>query len=208
MENFLYIILMMSIGYLFRRVDIFEREFANALNRFVIFISLPALIFLQISRLHFSFDILIPVIVSWSVMIVSALIVLGISRVMAFSKEVTGMLMLVAVLTNSSFLGLPIIQAYYGAEALPYIMVYDQLGVFLALATYGTFVSAYYSATAKVTPPMIIYKIVTFPPFIALIAALVLNGGHTSCIDRLGAYFAFGYGYPVSTDSRWFATGI
>jgi malate permease and related proteins len=175
-ENFLYIVLMMFIGYFFKRVHIFERDVATSLNQFVIFISLPALILLQVSQLTFSFDILIPVIVSWSVMVFSALIVLGISRVMEFSKEITGMLMLVAVLTNSSFLGLPIIQAYYGAKALPYIMVYDQLGVFLALATYGTFVSAFYSATTKVTTSIIAYKIIIFPPFIALIIALFLNG--------------------------------
>ncbi|WP_304543150.1 AEC family transporter [Sulfurimonas microaerophilic] len=176
MENFVFIVLMMFIGYFFKKLQIFERDIATSLNQFVIFISLPALILVQISQLTFSFDILIPVIVSWSVMTASALIVLGVAKFMDFSKEITGMLMLVAVLTNSSFLGLPIIQAYYGEEALPYIMVYDQLGVFLALATYGTFVSAFYSATTKITPSMVVYKIVTFPPFIALIIALFLNG--------------------------------
>ena len=176
MENFFYIVFMMFIGYFLKRTNLFEDHIAVSLNKFVIFISLPAIILLQIPKLHFSFDILIPVITSWSVIGISALIVLFISRLMLFSKEITGMLMLVAVLTNSSFLGLPIIQAYYGSKALPYIMVYDQLGVFLALATYGTFVSAFYSATTKITPSIIAYKIVTFPPFIALIMALFLNG--------------------------------
>lgn len=170
------IFLAMFIGYFFKRTQIFEEEVAIGLNKFVLYISLPALILLQISQLRFTFEIFIPVIVSWGVMITSALIVLGFAKIMAFSKEITGMLMLVAVLTNSSFLGLPIIQSYYGVEAIPYIMIYDQLGVFLALATYGTFVTAYYSATSKVTPSIIAYKIVTFPPLIALVVALLLNG--------------------------------
>ncbi|MDH4943659.1 AEC family transporter [Sulfurimonas sp. C5] len=176
MENFLLIFLAMFIGYFFKITKIFEEEMAAGLNKFVLYISLPALILLQISKLTFSFEVLIPVIISWSVMIASALIVLGFAKIMEFSKEITGMLMLVAVLTNSSFLGLPIIQSYYGIEATPYIMIYDQLGVFLALATYGTFITAYYSATSKVTPSIIVYKIVTFPPLIALIIALFLNG--------------------------------
>lgn len=166
----------MSIGYFFKKFHIFGPEAAVSLNQFVIFISLPALVLLQIPKLTFTFDILIPVIVSWSVMIFSALIVLLISKLMEFSREITGMLMLVAVLTNSSFLGLPIIEAYYGEEAFAYIMVYDQLGVFVALATYGTFVTAFYSATSKITPSMIVYKVVTFPPLIALVAALFLIG--------------------------------
>ncbi len=176
MENFLLIFLAMFIGYVFKRTQIFEEEVAVGLNKFVLYISLPALILVQISQLRFSFEILIPVIISWSVMIASATIVLVFAKIMAFSKEVTGMLMLVAVLTNSSFLGLPIIQSYYGVEATPYIMIYDQLGVFLALATYGTFVTAYYSASSKMTASIIVYKIVTFPPLIALLIALFVNG--------------------------------
>jgi hypothetical protein len=134
------------------------------------------MIFLQIPKLVLSFDIMIPVIISWLVIIISATLVFSISKFLHFSKEVTGALMLVAVLTNSSFLGIPIIEAYYGATALPYIMVYDQLGTFLALATYGTFIAAYYSAKTQVTISMISYKIITFPPFIALIISLFCIG--------------------------------
>jgi predicted permease len=134
------------------------------------------MILLQIPKLTLSFDILIPVIISWCIIIFSAIIIFFLSKLLNFSKEVTGALMLVAVLTNSSFFGIPIIQAFYGVEALPYIMVYDQLGTFLALATYGTFIAAYYSATSKISFSMIAYKVGTFPPFIALCIALLLIG--------------------------------
>ena len=59
-------------------------------------------------------DIMIPVIIAWIVMILTAILTLFISKLFHFSKEVTGALMLVAVLTNSSFLGIPIINAYLG----------------------------------------------------------------------------------------------
>ena len=176
MENFFLIGALIFVGYVFRRLNIFDTNMALGLNKFVIYISLPPLIILQISKLTFSMELLIPVVISWSVMIVSALIVLGISKFMHFSKEIVGMLMLVAVLTNSSFLGLPIIHSYYGEKAIPYIMVYDQLGTFLFLAIYGTIITAFYSAKTKVTASIIVYKVVTFPPFIALLIALLLNG--------------------------------
>ena len=176
MENFFLIGALIFVGYVFRRLNIFDTNIALGLNKFVIYISLPPLIILQISKLTFSMELLIPVVISWSVMIVSALIVLGISKFMHFSKEIVGMLMLVAVLTNSSFLGLPIIHSYYGEKAIPYIMVYDQLGTFLFLAIYGTIITAFYSAKTKVTASIIVYKVVTFPPFIALLIALLLNG--------------------------------
>lgn len=80
------------------------------------------------------------------------------------------------VLGNSSFLGIPMVTNYLGDESLPYILIYDQVGTFLALATYGTVIAAYYSHNTKVNAQIIIFKVITFPPFVALIGALFLKG--------------------------------
>ena len=176
MENFILIVLAISIGYVFNRLRIFPVEAATILNKFVIFISLPAMILLQIPKLTLSMDILIPVIIAWIVMTLTAILTLFISSKYRFSKEVTGALMLVAVLTNSSFLGIPIINAYLGDEALPFILVYDQIGTFLALATYGIFVAAYYSNKSEINMQIMAVKILTFPPFVSLILALFFIG--------------------------------
>ncbi|MEN8727934.1 MAG: AEC family transporter [Sulfurovum sp.] len=176
MENFILIVVAIVIGYGLNRFRIFPEDAAAILNKFVIFISLPAMILLQIPKLTFSMDIMIPVIIAWVVMILTAILTLFISKLFHFSKEVTGALMLVAVLTNSSFLGIPIINAYLGDESLPFILVYDQLGTFLALATYGIFVAAYYSNTSEINVQIMVVKILTFPPFISLILALFFIG--------------------------------
>lgn len=176
MENFILIVLAIAIGYGLKRLNIFSEDAAAVLNKFVIFISLPAMILLQIPKLTFSMDVMIPVIIAWIVIILTAILTLIIAKILHFSKEVTGALMLVAVLTNSSFLGIPIINAYLGDEALPFILVYDQLGTFLALATYGIFVAAYYSNKSEINIRIMVVKILTFPPFISLIIALFLIG--------------------------------
>ena len=176
MENFILIVLAIAMGYLFNRLRLFPEEAAAVLNKFVIFISLPAMILLQIPKLTLSMDILIPVVIAWTVMTLTAILTLFISNKFHFSKEVTGALMLVAVLTNSSFLGIPIINAYLGDKALPFILVYDQIGTFLALATYGTFVAAYYSNKSEINMQTMAVKILTFPPFVSLIIALFFIG--------------------------------
>ncbi|MCV6606928.1 MAG: AEC family transporter, partial [Campylobacterales bacterium] len=127
-------------------------------------------------KLSLSMEMIIPVVVFWVVMIVTALTILQLSKIFGFSKEVTGALLLVGVLPNSSFLGIPIVDAYYGQEALGYVIVYDQLGSFLALATYGTFIASLYSQKVEIDRKVIIKKILTFPPFIALIVALFFIG--------------------------------
>lgn len=176
MENFILILLAIGIGYGLNRLRIFPEDAAAILNKFVIFISLPAMILLEIPKLTFSMDIMIPVIIAWIVMTLTAILTLFVSKVLHFSKEVTGALMLVAVLTNSSFLGIPIINAYLGDEALPFILVYDQIGTFLALATYGIFVAAYYSNKSEINVQIMAVKILTFPPFVSLIIALFFIG--------------------------------
>ena len=176
MENFILIVVAIAIGYGLKRLHIFSEDDAAILNKFVIFISLPAMILLQIPKLTFSMEVMIPVIIAWVVMALTAMITLFISHMFHFSKEITGALMLVAVLTNSSFLGIPIINAYLGDEALPFVLVYDQLGTFLALATYGIFVAAYYSNKSEINVQIMMAKILTFPPFISLVVALFFIG--------------------------------
>ncbi|QKF77734.1 AEC family transporter [Arcobacter defluvii] len=176
MENFILIILAMSIGYIINRLNIFSKDAPMILNQFLIYISLPAMILLQIPKLDISIEAIIPIIISWTVMTLSAVIILFLSKIFNFSKEVTGCLMLVAVLGNTSFIGIPIITSYMGESSIPYILVYDQLGNFIALAIYGTFIASFYSSNSKVTFRLITFKVLTFPPFIALMVGLLLIG--------------------------------
>jgi len=176
MENFSLIAIAIIIGYSLQKLKIFPKETPNILNMFIIYISLPATILLQIPNLEFSFDILVPAVIAWIVMLLSALLVIGFSKILNWSKEITGSLLLVAILTNSSIIAIPIINAYIGEEALPFVLIYDQLGSFLALTIYGAFVTAYYSSNSNLSFKLIVVKIITFPSFLALLLALLLLG--------------------------------
>ncbi len=176
MENFFLIGFAIVIGYTLQKLKIFPSETPNILNKFIIYISLPAIILLQVPKLQFSFDILIPAIIAWIVMGLSALLVIFCSKILHWSKDVTGGLLLVAILTNSSIMGIPIINAYLGEVALPYVLIYDQLGTFIALAVYGAFITAYYSSNSNLSFKLIVQKIITFPSFLALLFALLFLG--------------------------------
>lgn len=176
MENFALIFVAIFIGYIINKRDIFPKDTPIILNQFILYISLPAMALLQIPKLSFSFEVLIPIIIAWIVMGVSAIVIFYISKILKFSKNVTGALMLVGVLGNTTFVGIPVIQAYFGNSALPYILMYDQLGSFIMLSTYGTFISVYYSSTENVNIKAIAFKILTFPPFLSLLIALFFIG--------------------------------
>ena len=176
MENFILIFITLFIGYLANLKGIFPQNTPIILNQFILYISLPAMALLQIPRLSLSFEVLIPVAIAWLVMTVSAIIIFYLSRLFKFSREVTGSIMLVGVLSNTSFVGIPIIQAYYGDSALSYVLMYDQLGSFILLSTYGTFISVYYSNETDVDIKAIAIKILTFPTFGALLISLFFMG--------------------------------
>ena len=176
MENFILTIAFLLIGMGLRRLPSFPKETAQVLNLFVIHVSLPALILLKVPQLTFSREILAPVIMPWAMLAVSAAIILFIAKLRNWGREIIGALLLLVPLGNTSFLGIPMVRAFFDEAGIPYAVLYDQLGSFLALATYGTIVLALYGSGERPRLALIAKKVITFPPFLALLLALAGRG--------------------------------
>lgn len=176
MENFILTISFLLIGLLLQRLPQLPKDAAQTLNLFVIYVSLPALVLLKVPQLEFSRQLLVPALLPWGMLAVSALAVLLLARALAWSREITGALLLLVPLGNTSFLGIPMVNAFFGEAGIPFALIYDQFGSFLALATYGSLVVAIYGSQGeKPTLQTVGKKIVTFPPFLALLLALALS---------------------------------
>jgi malate permease and related proteins len=177
MENFFLILTYLSIGVVLRRLPTMPQNSGIALNMYVLYVALPALILKNVPLLQFSAELLIPALTPWLLLLAVVATVLLLSRLLHWSRDVTGALLIVLPLGNTSFLGFPMTEALFGSAAMPYAVVYDQVGSFIALTTYVTIVAALYSPTAnKPTVKSIAVKIVTFPSFIALLLGLLLHG--------------------------------
>ncbi len=154
-----------------------------ALNAFAIYVALPALVLRQVAALRPSGDALLPLVVPWVVLGVSAGIVVVLARAAGWSRAVTGALLLVVPLGNTAFIGLPLVGALLGREALPFAILYDQIGSFLALTLYGSWIATRYSnvpeergdAEAPMRRPHALVAMATFPPLIALVLGLLLG---------------------------------
>ena len=81
--------------------------------------------------------------------------------------------MLVGGLGNTSFFGVPMVEAFYGKEGIATAIIVDQLGSFFVLSVLGITVAGVYSS-GRPTVAEIIRRIAVFPPFIALVIALLL----------------------------------
>jgi predicted permease len=111
-------------------------------------------------------------------------------RIFKLDRQSIGALILVAGLGNTSFVGLPMIEAYFGKEFLGIGIIADQLGSFMVLSTLGILVATIYSS-GSVTPRVMARKILLFPPFQALILAFLLRAVNfplwtTTILEKLG----------------------
>ena len=174
MSNIAVVIICLLVGLFFQRSKHLPENAAASLNGYVIYVALPALILAEIPKLSLNHEALIPVIVAWSVMCFSAVITFFTARWLKWSREITGALMLLVPLGNTGFVGIPLIEAHVGAKGIPFAILYDQLGTFIALNTFGVALAAYYAGSAT-SVARVARNILVFPSFIALILAFLLR---------------------------------
>jgi predicted permease len=172
------------IGFAARRVIPEPAPVVKWINYFIIYVSLPSIIFLKVPQLEFSPQVIIPAVAAWTWLAIGAAIVLLLSRWLGWAKPTEGALLLMVTMGNTSFLGYPMILVFFDDATLAYAIFFDQLGGFLILSTYGFIVVAIYSPLVKnsvtsdiasqVSARKILKRIFSFPPFISLMIAFSL----------------------------------
>jgi malate permease and related proteins len=173
MSNIVLLFLCMLIGVALRRYDRVPENAHAAINGFIINVSLPALTLLQIHGIKLHSTLAYAIAMPWLLFTIAVLFFWGASKILRFTPATTGGLILVAGLGNTSFVGLPMIETFYGAHEMPIGILIDQLGTYLVLSTLGIAVAAACSSRTA-SGGEILKRICTFPPFIALSVSLLL----------------------------------
>jgi hypothetical protein len=145
------------------------------LNTFIIYLALPAVTLHTLHSFRFDGSQLWPVLMPWALFAIGAATFWLIGRWFGLSRASIGALTLVGGLGNTSFVGLPMIESLQGRDGLGLGLLIDQLGSYLVLSTVGVFVAAIYAAEKQSSLQATAMKVATFPPFIALVAALLLR---------------------------------
>ena len=143
-------------------------------DRYVINIALPAVIIAKVSQVELTAKSGIPVVAAWTSMAVCALVILLVGARLKWSRSRIGALLLVGVLGNTSFLGIEVVRTLLGESHVAAAVTYDQLGTFLALSLYGTWIAGKYGSSESGWRP-VVRRISRFTPFIALMISVVLR---------------------------------
>ena len=160
-------------GLALRRARVPAEAFAR-LNRFIVWVPLPAAVLLSLHGLHWEPSYWVPVSMAWIVFALSAAFFSAVGRACGWSARTVGALVMTGGLGNTSFVGFPLLRALYGERAIPVAVLADQPGSFLVLATLGVAAASFYSS-GRASFRAVLTRMARFPPLWALAAAAALR---------------------------------
>ena len=190
MANIVLLFVCLMAGVVLRLSGRLPDDAPAALNGLVVNLALPALALQHVHGIQFDSSLAAAVAMPWILFALGATLFWALSKALALPRETTGALMLVGGLGNTSFIGLPMIEAFFGPRYIPIGIAIDQLGSYLVLSTAGILIASLCSG-AQPSAAGIFRRIATFPPLIAVAAALALAPVSypewlTSLLERLG----------------------
>lgn len=172
-EAVVLVLSLLAVGYALRKLARFPDNAADVLNRFVVDLCVPATLLRVLPTLHFSWDLALLALTPWLLAALSFLLSRVLGRLLRLDEKTRTALFLCTALGNTSFLGYPLCSALLGPRALPLAAVYDQLGSFLIVSVVAPIVVARASGGDKPSAVATLKRVVTFPPFVALVVGLL-----------------------------------
>lgn len=157
-----------------RRAGVVPPDSFRSLNAWLIWIALPASTLLFVPSMNFTPELALLVmspLVTWAGAWLMSIPLAGHLGLTARSRAAW---LLCAGLSNTSFVGFPVSEAFYGKEALKYAVVCDQVS-FILVSTLGVAVGLAAATGARPRPGVLLQGLFRFPPFLAFLLAFGLG---------------------------------
>ena len=155
-------------GYLFK---IIFQDNSKQLVDFIIYFSLPAIVFSKIYPLSLDTKILWLILMFMGIIFFNLFLSYAIGKMMKLSRVTLATFMIMATFGNTSFIGFSYIDAFYGQDYIVYGVIYDIFGSFLLLVSVGMIIITWGSGR-KNSVLNISKSIFLFPPMIMFIITI------------------------------------
>ncbi len=166
--------ILIGLGFFLREMRVFPRETAPILNRFVLYVTFPCLVFRSLQGATLDRRLWsIPPLAYGTISFVFLLAFLLGTRILRFPPKSAVSFAMGSAFGNTAFLGYPFILALLGEVGLPPAIFYDQLGNFLSVYTVGV-PFCVFGKTGKLSSRNTL-EFLKLPPFLAFLLALLLN---------------------------------
>lgn len=117
--------LMIIVGFFLKRDNILKAKDSTTLSKVVINISLPSLIFVNLSTAHINSEMVLLPVASFSISMICMSLAYLFSKAKGYSKVKTWTLMIASAMMNSGFIGFPIVLGVFGNEGFLNAIFYD-----------------------------------------------------------------------------------
>lgn len=175
MINFVLIAVCIIAGMIFRSTKTIHPDAHKGINTWVLYLALPAVSFKYLPKVQWSLEMLFPILSTVLIAVGSSILVLFYSRIKNYSRRSRSTMELASGYSNTSFIGFPLIAAFYGEQYLSIAIICDQT-MFLMLSTMGIITALKGgSKSGKISSIFILKRLFTFPPFLGCISALILS---------------------------------
>jgi len=169
LEPILPITIYLVLGYIFKLV---YQDNSKQLIDFVIYFSLPAIVFSKIYPLILDQKILGLILMFMGFILFNLTLAYFIGKMMKLNKQLLATFIIMATFGNTSFIGFSYIDAFYGQEYIVYGLIYDLFGSFLLLISIGMIIIAH--GKGKKNDVKSFFKsLFFFPPTIMFIITIV-----------------------------------
>lgn len=175
MENFLLLLICLTVGILLRRTKYFDERSPVVLNQLLVYFFIPILTLYHIPKLQFAFPqiwlSLTPFLIYGGSWLWGRLV----ARRFGVDRETEGTLIMCSGIGSISFVGFPVFELLYGKAGLVYGIILSLAGTFFVFNTVGISTGFYYSNTERQPFRFYLKKMLSFPPFIAFALASLFN---------------------------------
>ena len=176
MVNFAIIVFCILTGIIFAKYKLIPYDAYRSINIWILYIALPAVSFKYIPKIAWSTDMLLPVLSVFIVWVGGWCFSEIFSVMKGYKQRTRSTIELATGYSNTSFIGFPLIAAYFGESKLGIAVICDQT-TFLLLSTVGI-VNAVKGSRGKRTGlnvRFLLKKFLAFPPLIACLLSLMLT---------------------------------
>ena len=171
LEPVLPIAIYLILGYIFK---IIYQDNSKQLIEFIIYFSLPGIVFSKIYPLVLDIKILNLILMFISFILFNLLLAYFVGKMMKLNRILLATFMIMATFGNTSFIGFSYIEAFYGEDYIVYGLIYDLFGSFLLLVSIGMFIITW--GTGKKNNITHIFKsIFLFPPSLMFFITILIK---------------------------------
>lgn len=182
-QEFLYIIIIIALGYLLKRVNILKEKDGEVISKIIFKITLPALVLVTFDSVKIETSlILLPVIVLVYGIITAFL---GFIVFKNEERELKGSLLMLSSGFNVGLFAFPLVYAIWGIEGLTYFSMFD-VGTSFVVFGISYILGSYFSEEGlRLKPIEILKKLGKSIPLMTYLIASILNFSQIQLSDTI-----------------------